>query len=97
MISDADRRASVIALGGRRVTHPAGEFYAIFRHNFTTVAAQGPDFETRSPQLVALSSEVAQLGKQTALEIEGTDGTFRVLRREPDQPSTGFTTLILRG
>lgn len=97
MISDADRRASVIALGGRRVTHQAGEFFGIFRNNFATVSAQGPDFETRSPQLVALTSDVERLGKQAALEIEGADGTFRVLRREPESPSTGLTTLILRG
>lgn len=86
-----------MALGGRKVTHPGGEFHAIFRHSFATVAAAGPDFETRSPQLVALTSQAGALGKQTSLEIEGVDGTFKVLRREPDQPSVGFTTLILRG
>ena len=35
--------------------------------------------------------------ERETLAYWGTDGTFRVLRREPDQPSTGFTTLILRG
>ena len=91
--SDADRLASIKALGGLRALIDTGDIWGIFdnaaaRTSFddsVTVTA-GPQFECRSSDV-----SVLKIQKGTTLTIEKMD--YRVLRSLPD--GTGMTILLL--
>lgn len=93
--SDSDRLDIVRTLAGITtdevtVRHPTGSFVAIFDRP----SALTPDgsVETRQPVLVARSSDIDSLTKDTPLSV-GAD-EYRVKRLEPD--GTGITTIILK-
>lgn len=95
MDSDAARLASIRALsGGISVFGPHGAFCAIFDRQYSSAGVGDLEMESRSPALTCRSIDVEDLTKDETVTVEGRD--FRVLRREPDSPSPGFTVLILR-
>lgn len=72
------------------VRHPGGAFVAIFDR--PSVLTPDGSVETRQPVLIARSSDVGELAKDTPLSV-GTE-EFRIKRLEPD--GTGMTTIILK-
>ena len=91
--SDADRLASIKALGGQLVHHDAGSFWAIFENQYHEAGFNdGPSVETRQPVLTARTSDVHALEKDALLEVSGEQ--FRFKRHEPD--GTGMSLVFLR-
>jgi hypothetical protein len=93
--TDADRLASIRALGGELVTHSAGTFLAIFDNEYRGVGLGDIEIETRGPVLTCRSSDVTDLGKEAVLHLSDA-GDYRVRRSEPDNPAPGWTLLLLR-
>lgn len=91
--SDADRLASIQALGGQLVSTPAGQFWAIFENQYLEGGfSDGPSIETRQPILTARTSDVQSLAKDTVLEIGGRQ--YLLKRHESD--GTGMSLVFLR-
>jgi len=90
METDADRLASIQALGGQLVHSSYASFWAIFDREFSL----SPDgaVESRQPALQARASDVDGMPKDTVVRI-GAE-SFKVKRHEPD--GTGMTLVILR-
>lgn len=89
MESEADRLASIQALGGQLVSTDAGPFWAIFDSDYVDAV----DTETRGPVLTARTSDAEQYAKakDTQITIAGT--VYRVRKHEPD--GTGMTMIWL--
>lgn len=90
MESDADRLASIKALGGQLVRYQGGEFWAIFDNDYETVL--NDMVESRGPALSARTIDVQALAKDVVLPVSGTD--YRIKRPESD--GTGMTVLLLK-
>lgn len=89
MESDADRLAMIKSLGGQLISHAQGSFWAIFDRDFLLVTDA---VESRQPALTARTIDVAELSKDTTLDVGGE--IYRIKRPEPD--GTGMTTIILK-
>jgi hypothetical protein len=90
MESDADRLASIKALGGQLVSHSQGACWAIFDRTF--VESVDGSIESRQPVLTVRTSDVESLAKDVVFTVGGQD--FRVKRQEPD--GTGMTLIHLK-
>jgi hypothetical protein len=90
METDADRLASIKALGGQLITSAYGQFWGIFDREFA-LSIDG-SVETRQPVLEARTLDVEDIPKDAVIQI-GSDN-FRVKRSEPD--GTGMTMLVLK-
>lgn len=90
MESDADRLASIKALGGLLVRFQGGEFWAIFDNDYQDVL--NGMVEGRGPALSARTMDVQELPKDVVVPVSGTD--YRIKRPEPD--GTGMTVLLLK-
>lgn len=88
--SDADRLASIKALGGLLVRHPGGSFWGLFDREFS-LSVDGA-IESRQPAINARTCDVKDMAKDTVFTVDGED--FRLKRSEPD--GTGMTLLILK-
>jgi hypothetical protein len=95
--SASDLLDIIEALGGIdaesvTVTHAGGSFSAIFERPFVEVEAGGMGVESRQPVLVARTSDVSALAKDTSLTVQSV--AYKLRRQEPD--GTGVTRLILK-
>lgn len=91
--SDADRLAMIKSLGGVPVSQADGSsFFGIFESAYQNALSNGVDVESSDPTILARSSDVAALVKDTALTVASV--SWRLKRQEPD--GTGMTTLRLR-
>lgn len=91
METDADRRASLEALGGKHYPTAAGDLLAIFDNEYL----EGVGTESRLPVLTCTTTDAERLSvvrKGSQVTIDGT--VYRVDRHEPD--GTGMSRLILR-
>lgn len=85
--TEHDRLESIKALGGVPVSSDAGQFCAIFDHEF----AESMGAEGTVPVLTCRTSDAVKLKKGSVLRLEG--GTYKVRRSEPD--GTGMTRVFL--
>lgn len=88
METEADRLASIKALGGRLIPCETTSFWAIFDREY----ASADSVETKTSALTARTSDVENLPKDTVFTIDGE--LYRIKRHEPD--GSGMTALILR-
>jgi hypothetical protein len=90
MESEADRRAGIVALGGKCYSTAVGPLLAIFDNEFL----EAGDTEARRPMLTCTSEDAARVladRKGTTIDIDGT--VYRIRRHEPD--GTGMSTIPL--
>jgi hypothetical protein len=92
--NDADRLASIKALGGVLVTHEGGRFWAIFDDDFQAAAVGDLAIETLGPTLTCRTSDVRDFAKDYVLTVDGEE--LRVKRHQPSSPAPGWTLLLLR-
>jgi hypothetical protein len=91
MESEADRRATLSALGGKDYQTAAGPLLGVFDNEYM----EGLDTESRLPVLTCTTADAVAreaVRKGATVDIDGT--TYRVDRHEPD--GTGMSRLILR-
>lgn len=93
MFSDADKLASIMALGGQRVQTDAGHFFALYRNDFIE---QGTDIsiESVAPALECRSCDVSRvdLKKDSSLQVNAEP--YRVKRFEPGED--GWMIVVLK-
>jgi hypothetical protein len=92
MENDADRLAMIKSLGGVLVSQPDGEFFGIFESAYSNALSNGVDIESADPTILARTSDVSALVKDTVLTVALVP--WRVKRSESD--GTGMTTLRLK-
>lgn len=92
--SDADRLASIKALGGVAASTAGGSLWGIFDRTYQAAQMTGIDIEDRAPVFECRSADVDRMAivKDVTLTICGVD--YRVKRLEPD--GTGMTIVVLR-
>jgi hypothetical protein len=92
METEADRLASIKALGGQLVRAESGDFWAIFDREYL----ESVDTETRSPALTARTSDAERCAprKGGAAVSVGVE-IFRVRRHEKNSPAPDWTIIIL--
>lgn len=91
--SDADRLASIQALGGALHHVNGREVWSIFDDSPLEVMTS-PGVEGRSTTLTCRSSDIPEAQKEQPIEV-GSD-PYRVKRVERNSPSLGWTTLHLK-
>jgi hypothetical protein len=89
METEADRLASIQALGGQLVAAEDGQFWAIFDREFL----ESVDTETRVPVLTARTSDAEQYIPRKGAAVTVGAVVYRVRRHEPD--GTGMTLVFL--
>jgi hypothetical protein len=89
METDADRLASIKALGGQLVSAEHGDFWAIFDNDY--LPAAGGMVESVGPALSCRTSDVETMPKGSTVLVGST--TYRIARAESD--GTGMTLLVL--
>jgi len=90
METEADRRASLEALGGQCYPTAAGPLLAIFDSEFLETA----DSETRVPVLMCTTADVSKLSMTAkGAQVTVAGKAYRVRRHEPD--GTGMSVLVL--
>jgi hypothetical protein len=92
METDADRLASIKALGGVLVRASAGDFWAIFDREFVSVDI-GLPIESRGPALTCRTSDVYALTKDSVVQL---DRDYRVKQLQPELPAPGWTIIFLK-
>ncbi len=91
MESEADRRASLKALGGQCYPTAAGPLLAIFDNEYM----EGVGTETRLPVLTCATADAEAVeATRKGAEVTVDGKVYRVDRHEPD--GTGMSRLILR-
>lgn len=93
--SDADRLASLRAVGAELFEAADGTFYAIVEQPFAAVELQDDRIESRKPVLTARESDATALSLAKDSEVTRlSDGvSYRVLRLEPD--GSGMTQIFV--
>lgn len=91
--SDADRLASIRAVGGALRFINGVEVWAIFDDS-PLEALTSPGVEGRSVTLTCRSSDTPGVMKDQAVEIDSDP--YRIKRVERNSPSLGWTTLHLK-
>lgn len=92
MDTEADRRAMLLALGGKLYPTAAGPLLAIFDSDFL----ESTGTESRMPVLTCTTEDAGQVTadkKGTPVTINGK--TYRIRRHEPD--GTGMSRIPLEG
>lgn len=92
METDADRLASIKALGGVLVRASGGDFWAVFDREFVAVDV-GLPIESRGPALTCRTSDVYALPKDAVLTV---DRDYRVKLPQQDLPAPGWTIIFLK-
>lgn len=90
MESEADRRASLLALGGKNYSTAAGPLLAIFDSDFM----EAGDTESRMPVLTCTTEDAERTladRKGTSVDVNGK--TYTIRRHEPD--GTGMSRIPL--
>jgi hypothetical protein len=94
METDADRLASIKALGGQLVSSIAGSFWAIYDAVGTPMQFDEVRINSTSPQLTARTSDVDRLQLTRGVAVHIGDALFAVHDHLPgDAP--GWSLLIL--
>ncbi len=89
METEADRLASIKALGGQLVAAGPEQFWAIFDREFV----EALDTETRVPALTARTSDAERYAKAKGTAITVGSDSYTVRRHEPD--GTGMSVIFL--
>lgn len=92
MDSEADRRVSIAALGGKEYMTAVGPLLAIFDNDF----AESLGTESRAPVLTCTTEDAARVladRKGTTVDVNGK--VYRIRRHEPD--GTGMSRIPLEG
>jgi len=90
--TDADRLASIQALGGQLHTIAGRLVWAIFEE--TSQDALGAPVETNVPVLECRTSDVSDVLKEQPVTV-GSDA-YRIRRVDKNTPAPGWTTLRLK-
>jgi len=92
METEADRRALLMALGGKTYLTAVGPLLAIFDNDFL----ESSNTESRMPVLTCTTEDANQVTadkKGTPITVEGK--SYRIRRHEPD--GTGMSRIPLEG
>lgn len=93
--SDADRLASLRAVGAELFEAADGTFWALLEQPFAAVELESDRIESRKPVLTMRESDATRLELTNGAEVTRiADGVvYRVLRPEPD--GSGMTQLFV--
>lgn len=91
--SDADRLASLVALGGLRVRAERGELLAIFDRQYEPTTLGDSSIVASGPVATCRSSDVSRLELARGASVMIDQDRYRVVDVRPD--GTGITVLTL--
>ena len=93
METDADRLATIQALGGREHVIDGRAVWSIF-DDTPIESLDSPGVDVRVPILTCRTSDVSGLAKDVPVDV-GQEA-YRVKRAEPNSPAPGWTILRLK-